>query len=103
MAWMEQGNGREAPPGAQAVHTRYRTPQDFALGLACQMHRSLVLSLLENGPGAPPLLTLALGDPARGWHVCCGTIEEIAHKLHTLGMHDWATRRRQSRQRKQGR
>jgi hypothetical protein len=100
MEGMAHGIKTGAQPGAQAVHERYSALQDFALGLARQMHLSLVLHLQWSGAGAPPLLSLALGGPEQGWHVACGTAEEVAHQLHALGMHHWATWRRHRRQRR---
>jgi hypothetical protein len=98
MEWRLPCTGTGRYPDAPAVHARYRTLQDFARGLAGQMHCSLVLSLLEHVAGGPPLLSLALGGSEQGWHVACGTAEEVAHQLHALGMHYWATRRRHHRQ-----
>jgi hypothetical protein len=102
MGGREHGINTEGHPGAQGVYARDRALQDFALCLARQMRLSLVLSLLENGAGVPSLVSLALGCPEQGWHVSYGTLEEVAHQLHTLGMSYWAEQRRQYRQRQKG-
>src|SRR5262245_12713846 len=96
MEGMRHCSDTGAPPDTQAGHERYSALQDFALGLARQMHLSLVLYLQRAGTSAPPQLFLKLGGPEQGWHVACGTLEEAARQLHALGMHYWATRRRQA-------
>ena len=82
------------------VHDRWNALQDFATHLARAMQRDIIIVWGVDTP--QPTHLLLLETEACNWQATYYTVEDLAHRLHTLGMHYWAIQRRKHRQCQKG-
>jgi hypothetical protein len=86
---------------SHTIYDRWDTIQDFATHLAQAMQQEIIIVWGVDAPQPTHLLVLETADGT--WQAAYYTVEDLAHRLHTLGMHYWATQRRQYRQCQKGR
>lgn len=82
------------------VPHRWHVIEAFATDLARARQREIVIVWGIDGHQPTHLLLLEMADGT--WQAAYYTVEDLAHRLHTLGMHYRATQRRQYRQCQQG-
>jgi hypothetical protein len=79
------------------IPDRWYAIENFATNLARVRQREIVIVWGVDAHQSTHLLLLEMADGT--WQATYYTVEDLAHCLHTLGMHYWAEQRRQHRQR----
>ena len=74
---------------------RWHAIEDFATDLARAMQREIVIVWGVEDSEPTHLLLLETTDGT--WEAAYYTVDDLAHRMHALGMHYWATQRRQQR------